>query len=429
MTHAEILAAPLPLPAERLPNRLAKAAMTEGLADPQGRPTEDLERLYRIWALGGAGLLITGNIQVDRNHLERPGNVILDRMPDAQTRSALARFAAAARSEGAGAWAQLSHAGRQTPIGVNRRPKAPSAIPLNIPGKQFGDPEALEEPEILDIVRRFGEAAAVLREAGFTGVQIHAAHGYLISQFLSPRANRRTDDWGGSLERRSRLLVEVVRAVRAKAGRDFTLSVKLNSADFQKGGFAPEESLAVAALLEREGVDCLEISGGSYEQPRMMDMEGLEARDETGMPASTAAREAYFVEFALAMRAYVSTPLMVTGGFRAARAMAQAVQDGVSLIGLARPLVVATDGPARILAGARELPRPERSLRLGEGWLSPQSRSALVKALNGFGAIAWYYQQLRRIAAGKGADAKLGLLRALVQERREQARWVKAARG
>lgn len=428
MTDAEILAQPLTLgSSERLPNRLVKAAMTEGLADPQGRPTQALARLYRLWAEGGAGLLITGNVLIDRDHLERPGNVILDRAPDGQTIAALKQWAQAARSGGAGLWAQLSHAGRQTPIRVNPRPKAPSAAPLALPGKQFGAPEALSEAEILELIGRYAGAAAALREAGFTGVQIHAAHGYLISQFLSPRANLRTDAWGGSLENRARLLLDAVRAVRSQAGRDFTVSVKLNSADFQKGGFGPDESLAVAGLLEAAGVDCLEISGGTYEQPRMMDMDGLEKPDFTGLPASTAAREAYFLDFALAMRTRVSIPIMVTGGFRSAAAMAQAVREGVALIGLGRPLCVAPEGPARLLAGAAALPRPEAKLAIGPGWLGPRSPIGAVKALNGFGALYWYYQQLRRLGAGAGVDPRLSVLAALSREQADQARWLKAA--
>lgn len=421
-----VLAQPLALPAETLPNRLAKAAMTEGLSDFHGRPTERHVRLYSAWAKGGAGLLISGNVIVDRDHLERAGNVVLDREPDADMLAALRAWTTASRANGAGFWMQISHAGRQTMATVNPAPKSSSDVAMAMPGKQFAPPSPLTEAEILDLIERFVRAARVARETGFTGVQVHGAHGYLISQFLSPRANKRTDAWGGSLENRARFLMEIVRKTRETVGRDFTLSVKLNSADFQRGGFAADESLAVAGMLAQAGVDVLEISGGSYEQPSMMGMDGLEKPE--GKSKSTAAREAYFLDFAVAMRAKVTMPLMVTGGFRTAAAMQRAVaEDGVALIGLGRPLCFNTDGPARILAGAAELDRWENRLRIGPGIFGPNSPIGMIKAINGFGATYWYYQQLRRIADGQAPDAKLGVLAALSREQSDQAAWLKAS--
>ncbi|MBU6371372.1 MAG: NADH:flavin oxidoreductase/NADH oxidase family protein [Alphaproteobacteria bacterium] len=421
MSDAAILAQPLTLPAETLRNRIVKAAMTEGLADREGRATPALERLYRLWGAGGAGLLISGNVIVDKDHREKPGNVVIEAEPDAEARAALTRWAQAARADGAGFWMQISHAGRQTPALVNQAPKAPSPIAVNLPGNRFGRPVALTEAEILDLVQRFARAARVARETGFTGAQLHAAHGYLVSEFLSPRANQRTDAWGGSLENRARFLLESVKAARAQTGRDFTLSVKLNSADFQKGGFAPEESLIVADWLAQAGVDVIEISGGNYEQPRMADLDGAEKPDLSGLPASTAAREAYFLDFAVEMRKRVKVPLMVTGGFRTAAAMARAVRDdGVALVGLGRPMVVDTDAPKRLLAGAAELTRWENILRVGPGLFGPKSPIMLIKAVNGFGAMSWYYQQIRRLGAGEAPDVKLGLLKALSVEEKTQ---------
>ena len=351
--HAKtLLAQPLTLPSgERLPNRLAKAAMTEGLAHPSGRASEGLVRLYDRWARGGCGLLVTGNVQIDRLHLERAGNVVIDGPPAADAMAALRAWVKAARSGGAGFWMQICHAGRQTPRAVNRRPKAPSAIAVDLPGRQFGMPTALAEEEILQIIQRLVTAAVAARDAGFTGAQLHSAHGYLLSQFLSPRANVRRDRWGGSLENRARMLLAIVEQTRAAVGRDFTLSVKLNSADFQRGGFSAEDSLRVVDWLASAGVDLVEVSGGTYEQPRMMDMDGLERPDMNGLTASTAAREGYFVQFARAMQERVSIPLMVTGGFRTAEGMARALEvDRVSLIGLARPLCTDLDGPRRLLS-------------------------------------------------------------------------------
>lgn len=413
------VAAPFQLPnGQAFRNRIAKAAMTEGLAGPDGLPGAAHEHLYRRWAHGGCALLITGNVIIDAAHLERPGNVILDRPPEADGKAAWARWAAAATENGTQAWVQLNHAGRQTQTGVNRHPKAPSAVPLALPGGRFGLPVPLTEAEIRALIARWAMAAAVAREAGFTGVQVHAAHGYLISQFLSPLANVRGDDWGGSLENRARFLIETVRAVRAAVGADFTLSVKLNSADFQKGGFAFEDCLVVAGWLADLGVDVLEISGGTYEQPAMMNMEGIVPREEPRQQ-STRAREAYFVQLASALMQARTPPLMVTGGFRSLAAMEDAVASGIALVGVGRPLCAEPECVADLLAGAsEELPRFEDRLAIGPGLLGPASPFKLVRTINGFAAQAWYYQQLRRLAAG-GAAQKLNPFKALLAEERE----------
>lgn len=425
----EVLGRPLALPSgERLGNRLVKAAMTEGLADERGHPTSGLARLYQRWSGSGVGLLISGNVAVDRDHLERPGNVILDGATDAELLASLRRWVAAARAEGAGFWLQLSHAGRQTPRRVNRTPDAPSAVRLAIPGKQFGMPRAMDEATIVRTVERFANAAKIAQEVGCSGVQIHAAHGYLLSQFLSPRANVRNDEWGGSLARRARLLLRIVEEVRAVTGPRFSIGVKLNSADFQRGGFEVGDSLQVADWLAEAGIDLLEISGGTYEQPRMMDMDGLEPPDMNGMTPSTAAREGYFVEFARAMRGRVQIPLLVTGGFRTAAGMQRALtEDGVALIGIGRPLCTDFDGPKRLLREGGALDRPEANLRIGPGWLGPQSEIAAIKALNGFGSLYWFYQQLRAVAQTGEGRPSLGLLDALRRELSDQRAWLAAA--
>ncbi|MCB1856070.1 MAG: NADH:flavin oxidoreductase/NADH oxidase family protein [Halieaceae bacterium] len=409
-----ILAQALKLPCgAELPNRLAKAAMTEGLATPAGVPTPELERLYGIWSDGGAGLLLSGNIQVDADHLERPGNVVIDREPDAAMHAALASWAKAATRNGNHFWAQISHAGRQTQKIVNPHPKAPSAVKLGLPGGQFGEPVALTVAEIAEIVRRFGVCAAAVREAGFTGVQVHAAHGYLLSEFLSPRSNQRGDRYGGSLENRARALLEAVASVRAAVGPDFPVAVKLNSADFQKGGFAFEDSLQVAAWLEEAGVDLIEISGGTYEQPRLLGVEGVEEAEEQQVARSTMMREAYFVDFALAMQDKVSIPLMVTGGFRRRAAMEQAVEGGgADLVGLGRPLCVMTDAPARLLAGLEELPRYENELSLLPPWLGFLTRIKALRAMATFAVQYWYYAQLELIGRDGRAQPGMSVLAA-----------------
>ena len=378
-----------------LSNRLCKAAMTEGLAGADGIPGAALNRLYGIWSDGGAGLLLSGNVQIDRDHLERPGNVVVDAEPDDSTRAALRAWAEAGTRAGNHFWAQISHAGRQCQKIINPHPKAPSAVKLGLPGGQFGEPVAMTAEDIAGVVTGFARCARVLKEAGFTGVQLHSAHGYLLSQFLSPRSNQRKDQWGGSLENRARLLLDSVAAVRAAVGPEFPIGVKLNSADFQRGGFDFTESLQVAKWLEAAGVDLLEISGGTYEQPRLLNVEGIEPVENQAIAQSTRAREAYFVDFAQAMRKELTMPLMVTGGLRRRDAMENALESGsADVIGIGRPMCVMTDAPKRLLAGTEELPRYEDNLSLLPRWLKPLEKLNLVKTLATFAVQYWYYQQL-----------------------------------
>jgi 2,4-dienoyl-CoA reductase-like NADH-dependent reductase (Old Yellow Enzyme family) len=426
----DILATPLTLPCgATLPNRLSKAAMTEGLADPQGRATGELDRLYAVWSDGGAGMLLSGNIQIDGDHLERPGNVIIDGEPDAKAKQALAHWAATATRNGNHFWAQISHAGRQTQKPVNPHPKAPSAVKVDLPGGQFGVPVPLSDEEILTLIGRFSNAARVCKEAGFTGVQIHAAHGYLLSEFLSPRANLREDRWGGSLENRARMLLMVVHSVRIVVGPDFPISVKLNSADFQKGGFDFDDSLQVAQWLQAAGVDLIEISGGSYEQPKMMDMEGLEEESAQNIPASTAQREAYFVDFAKAMRSEIKIPLMVTGGFRSKNAMRHALESGAAdVIGLGRPLCYFPDAPKRLLGGMEMLPKKENELALFPPSLQWLTKAKMLRALDGFAIQFWYYSQLYALGATGRPAPERTVFQAMREVESRQKRWLKARR-
>lgn len=422
---------PLTLPCGQvLPNRLAKAAMTEGLADPAGRPTAELEQLYRVWGAGGCGVLLSGNVHIDADHLERPGNVIIDRPADAAMLKALRRWTAAAKAGGALFWAQISHAGRQTMAPVNPHPKAPSAAKLGLPGGQFGQPVALTEAEIEDLIARFAQAAVICGEGGFDGVQIHAAHGYLISQFLSPRANQRGDQWGGSLENRARFLLEVVRATREAVPAGFAVTVKLNSADFQRGGFAFEDSLQVAQWLEAEGVDLIEISGGTYEQPRLLGIEGMEPVERPGVAESTLAREAYFVDFALAMKQALKVPLMVTGGFRSKAAMEQALaQGGADVIGLGRPLCAMPDGAAQLLAGAERLPSTEQDLALLPSWLGFLRGIKALRAMDSFAVQYWYYCQIYALGRTGHTDLAKSVFASVLEVEKTHKAWLKARRG
>ena len=407
-----------------IPNRICKAAMTEGLATPKGLPSAELNRLYELWSDGGAGILLSGNIQVDADHLERPGNVIVDRIPDNEMQAALASWAQAGTRNGNHFWAQISHAGRQTQTNVNKHPKAPSAVAVGLPGGQFGEPVALTAAEIVDITERFGICAKACQEAGFTGVQVHAAHGYLLSQFLSPRTNLRTDNYGGPLENRARALLQVVAAIRQAVGPNFPIAVKLNSADFQKGGFEFADSIQVAKWLEEASVDVIEISGGTYEQPQLLGVEGVEEVAEQEVKASTVAREAYFVDFALAMQEEVSIPLMVTGGFRRKQAMEEALANGADIIGIGRPMCVMTDAPNQLFAGLAELPRYESELSFFPRWLSFLNRFTTLRTLSTFGVQYWYYAQLDLLGQFGNTQPEMSTLAASKRVMAQQKEWL-----
>ncbi len=424
-----ILAQPFTLPCGvTLPNRLAKAAMTEGLADARLHATARHATLYRRWAEGGAGLLLTGNVLIDRRVLERPGNVAIDPAPasgEPEGMAQLRAWAAAGTAAGNQLWMQISHAGRQSPRYVTGTPVGPSAVQLELLGN-YASPRALTHSEILDLIERFARVAGIAKAAGFTGVQVHSAHGYLLSSFLSPVTNQRQDAWGGPLENRARFLMESIRAVRRAVGPDYPVAVKLNSDDFRKGGFSHEECLQVVQWLNDEGVDLLEISGGTYEQPRLLGHSGSadSAREETaGVRASTRQREAYFLDYAAAIRQVASMPLMVTGGFRSLAAMEEAIRDGVcDLIGLARPLCTDPDTPRQLLTG--EIDRAvsyEHRLKLAEqGLFSPASPVLPLKLINVLGSQAWYYQQIFRLADGKQPDTRLGIVQAFVAYLRDE---------
>jgi len=423
-----ILSTPLELPCGlTLKNRLVKAAMTEGLAGPDGLPNEKHVRLYRTWEHSDVAVLITGNVMVDGTHLERPGNVILDQPLTKAGRAAFRAWANAGSARDCHMWMQISHSGRQTQRRTNPAPKSASDVRLGLPGGQFARPVPLEADEIRILIGRFAQAAQQARDCGFSGVQIHAAHGYLISQFLSPRANRREDEWGGSLENRARFLRACVAAVRAQTGSDFAVSVKLNSSDFQKGGFGPDDARRVVHWLEQDGVDLIELSGGTYEQPRMLEFEGLEAPEEIKLRASTRTREAFFQGFAAELKNEVSVPLMVTGGFRSASGMTAAIRsDGIDAIGIGRPLCGDPLCTRPLLESGADLPRFERMLGSPAGFFGINSPLKLVKLVASFGVMAWYYDQIVLLGDGRENDPEPAPLRRFLALQQREIQWVKA---
>lgn len=362
-----------------LTNRLAKSAMSEQLGSRDNAPTPALNRLYRRWADGGVGLQVTGNVMVDRRAVGEPLNVVVE---DDRDLDGLIEWAIAAKSGGAPAIVQLNHPGRQTLPAIASEIVAPSAIRVKIPGTPFVKPRALTGAEIEEIIQRFATSAKIVTSAGFDGVQLHGAHGYLISQFLSPNVNKRDDEWGGDAERRRRFVIEIARAVRSAIGPDRVLSVKLNSTDFQRGGFSEDESLAVIEQLGEEGVDLLEISGGTYERPAMV------GSQRSKQSESSRAREAYFLEFAERAKLVTTMPLMVTGGLRSAAAMTDALYEGIDVVGIARPVCLEPDLPKRLISSDATVSKL-KPFRTG------------VKRLDPPADLWWSNIQLRRMGAGK----------------------------
>lgn len=397
---------PFTLPSgQTLKNRLVKAAMEENMAAPGQLPGDELFNLYEQWAAGGTGLLITGNVMVDRLAMTGPGGVALERDTE------LAPFrdwAAVAHSNGARVWMQINHPGRQVFRRMGGRNLAPSAVGLEL-GKHsslFEVPKAMSEEDIEDVIQRFADTAVQAERAGFDGVEVHAAHGYLLAQFLSPLTNKRADRWGGRLENRARLLREVVIRIRAAVAPDFAVAVKLNSADFQRGGFELDDAWEVLASLEGLGVDLVELSGGSYESPAM------QGRTADGR---TLAREAYFLEFAQTLTDASSIPLMVTGGVRRLPVAQKVLDSGVALVGIATALAQTPDLPRRWATDAEA-----RSNILQVRWKD--------KTLSGLANMALVRRQLRRMGAGRPPARKLSAILSVVLDQYRLARLTRSYR-
>lgn len=377
-------------------NRFFKSAMSESLATVDHGPTKELSKLYEVWAKGGSGQVITGNIMVDSRYLGEPRNLVIE---DERNLPGLKNIAKAGTQANTHLWVQLNHPGKQSFKVLTKESVAPSAIPLG-PGydRFFAPPRELKEREIDDIIERFARAASISKSAGFTGVQIHGAHGYLVNQFLSPIHNQRKDHWGGSLENRMRFVIGIYQAIRNRVGNSFPIGIKLNSADFMKGGFSEEDSISVIRRLSELGIDQIEISGGNYEAPVFAG---------GAVKKSTFEREAYFLEFAEMTKQVTDTPIVVTGGFRTAEGMRRALDSGgTDMIGLARPLAVEPDLPNRILAGEK-IKSVIRPIKTGIGLID---RIALLE-------ITWYEQQMERLSQGRNTAANypplLSLLRTM----------------
>ncbi|QYA40310.1 NADH:flavin oxidoreductase/NADH oxidase family protein [Macrococcoides caseolyticum] len=351
-------------------NRLYKGAMSEGMADDNHRPTEALVNAYQRWADGGIGMALTGNVMVDRRYLGEPGNVVVE---DERNLDILKRWAEAGKRNNSHIWMQINHPGKQSPKSVSQQPVAPSAIPINgDTGSGFNPPREMTLNEIKETIERFVTTAVIAKKAGFTGVQIHGAHGYLVSQFLSARDNRRFDEYGGTLDKRMKFLVEIYTGMREALGKDFPISLKINSTDFSDKGFSLEDSITVIKKMDELGIDHIEISGGDYEKPKMMG-DG----------------EVYFLDYAKKVSEKVEVPISVIGGFRRQQSMVDAITEtNVSMIGIGRPLVLNPELPNQLREGTyKDITLPRLTTKV----------KALDKIIGGFVGLAYYEQQIRRL--------------------------------
>lgn len=395
-------------------NRIAKGAMEENMADQASGlgqvPGEQLVNLYTAWSKGGAGMLLTGNVMVDERAMTGPGAVVLkrDTLDNPDVRGRFERWAQAGKANGTTLVMQISHPGRQLYAAQGVEAVSASASKLDMGSdainKMFASARAMTEDEIRGLIRHFGETALAAQAAGFDGVQVHAAHGYLLAQFLSPLTNRREDEWGGSLENRARLLLEIIRTIRDRVGEDFIVAVKLNSADFQKGGFDVGDATQVVDWLGEQAVDFVEISGGTYESSAMMG-ESADGR----VSQSTVKREAFFLDFAEQIATAATMPIMVTGGVTqrdtADRVLAT---KGIDMVGMARALIITPDLPNRWKAG-EDVAGPVQTVNWKMAAIRSLANMAIAKA------------NLRRMSRGQAPKMKINPVVASLVQQKNQA--------
>lgn len=367
-----LLFQPLELPCGSiLKNRIVKSAMSDSLGDGGGSPTLTQCRLYERWAEGGLAVSIIGEVQGSLRFAEKPGNLVLNTATDLEKFKMLAKRGAVNDAQ---LWVQLGHAGAMS-YPPTSDPKGPSEI--NIPGLSCAEMTA---DEIRSIPSEFAQTARLAKDVGFGGVQVHAAHGFLLSQFLSPLFNKRSDEYGGSIGARMRLLLEVVEEVRAAVGPGFPIAVKLNATDQMEGGLEEQEALAVVAELDATSIDLIDISGGTY-------FPGAKsASDRAGSGP-------YFIDFAKHARHVTSKPLMVTGGFKTLQQAIDAIaEEAVDFVGLARSLVLEPELPNMWQNGQQGDPTFPKFTDPPEG-----------------GITAWYTMRLTEIGGNREA-AQIGSL-------------------
>ena len=389
-----LLFTPITLPnGTTIKNRFFKSAMSEGMGTKNFQPKKNIATLYKRWAEGGTGLIITGNIMVDPKGTAEPGNIVFDKNSNMEI---LKNWAKQGQQHGAKVMVQLNHPGKQVPKTIAKETVAPSAVPLgNGLNKLFSTPRALTTSEVEELVQKFITSAKVAKEAGFSGVQIHAAHGYLISQFLSPHDNRRTDKYGGSLENRMRFLKEIYLGMREELGKNFTIGIKINSTDFKEDGLTEEDSLKTIIELANLGLDFVEISGGTYERPAMMGA------------TSKSTNQVFFAEYSKKLKQKIEIPVVVTGGIRSINAMNTLLNDNTTdFIGIARPLTIDPNIPNKIKQGTYTI---VETTRVSTGV------KKLDKIFGSLLGIVYYQVLMQNIAKGKEPKATKNAWPSLIQ--------------
>ena len=389
-----LLFTPITLPnGTTIKNRFFKSAMSEGMGTRDFQPKKNIATLYKRWAEGGTGLIITGNIMVDPKGTAEPGNIVFDKNSNMEI---LKDWAKQGQQHGAKVMVQLNHPGKQAPKTIAKETVAPSAVPLgNGLNKLFSTPRALTTSEVEELVQKFVTSAKVAKEAGFSGVQIHAAHGYLISQFLSPHDNRRTDKYGGSLENRMRFLKEIYLGMREELGKNFTIGIKINSTDFKEDGRTEEDSLKTIIELANLGLDFVEISGGTYERPAMMGA------------TSKSTNQVFFAEYSKKLKQKIEIPVVVTGGIRSINAMNTLLNDNTTdFIGIARPLTIDPNIPNKIKQGTYTI---VETTRVSTGV------KKLDKIFGSLLGIVYYQVLMQNIAKGKEPKATKNAWPSLIQ--------------
>lgn len=387
---------------QRIPNRLCKAAMEENMAEAGQVPGVALLNLYEAWAKGGVGLILTGNVMIDPTAMTGPGGVVLEHgmFADKAVEDRFVKWADTAKSGGGKIYMQISHPGRQVFASQGTEPVSASATKVSLPGpadNMFVQSRALSGDEILGLIKRFSDTAALAERAGFDGVEVHAAHGYLIAQFLSPLTNLRDDKWGGPLENRARFLLDIIRAIRERVEPGFGVSVKLNSADFQKGGFEIADAKQVVEWLNMLDVDFVELSGGSYESAAMM------GNTDDVRAQSTKDREMYFIDFAKDILEIADMPIMVTGGVTKKSTAEEAIKSGVDMVGIARGFAF--------------------NPNLAKDWKASHNTQIIInkaswknKALSGLANMALTKEQLYRLGDGLAVKTKQSPLIAAIKQ-------------
>lgn len=315
-----------------LANRTVRSATWEGMCEKDGTPTQKLENYYATLTRGGIGLLISSYAFVRADGKQLPGKLGID---SDEKIAPLKKLTSAVHDLDGKIFCQLVHAGGQANAkAIGRTPLAPSAIESPMYPVV---PEEMSSSDVAEIVNAFGESARRAKEAGFDGVQLHGAHGYLINQFLSPLTNQRTDQYGGTLENRTRFLKEVLECVRESVGNDYPVTIKLTASDNLPGGFSPEEGVETARMLERWGIDAIEVSSGTAASGDQSPVrQEIDSED----------KEAYNAGYAASIKKEVSLPIMVVGGIRS-RTVAERIlgSNQADFIALSRPLIREPDLP------------------------------------------------------------------------------------